>query len=153
MYSKPILTDKEYTDLKARYEKYEEMRKQVCKFPNCVDLEEQKILSPWHVENDDISRMEVYEFVHDIPSKYFSYVHMKEKTVTYSQTHTWKVPSHITTWTGEVLGTITDYGPTYKTNFGDYRIAIRVTAINGKRYYGTFYKSAGDYCRLTMCKD
>jgi len=47
----------------------------------------------------------------------------------------------MTTWTGEVLGTIQ-----FLTNSS--RPSIQVTAINGLTYKGSYYKQSGNYCRV-----
>jgi len=57
-----------------------------------------------------------------------------------------------TTWTGEKLGDV-QFGTSFRSSFGDERVSIRVYAVNGKIYAGTFYKSAGDYARVKMLKE
>lgn len=89
------------------------------------------------VTNDLRSKIEVYEFIHDIPKKYFLYIDEKDKTAT--------------TWTGSFLGNVR-FGREYRTNFGDKRQPIDVYAVNGKRYHGIYYKSAGSYARITLYK-
>jgi hypothetical protein len=87
--------------------------------------------------NEEISAIEVYEFVNDPPEKYLAYVN--EKTM------------EMTTWTGEKLGRV-GWGRTWKSNFGDVRVSIDVDGINDARYHGTFFKSAGDYCIIRAYK-
>lgn len=139
MYTKELLTDSQYQELKARYDAYHAAREELCKGRNYVTVEEQAIL-PSSCTSEEISQLEVYEFMKNPPTKYFAYV---------------TIPEHggykITTWTGELLGRVTHYGE-WVSNMGDRRASIRVKAINGKMYHGTFYKSTGDYCRLTMSK-
>lgn len=89
------------------------------------------------VTNELRSAIEVYEFIANPPKKYFLYV--DEKT------------GEVTTWTGQKLGRFTVING-YRSNMRDFRISIRIKAINGKEYYGTYYKSAGSYARITMCK-
>jgi len=126
-------------------------RKLLCGNRNYTTQEDRKNLPP-SITNDETSQLEYYEWVNDPPKDYFAYVFEEERTVTYAQTHTFKVPVAIGTWTGEKLGTITSYSHKWMSNFGDYRISIRVTGTNGKYYYGTYFCSAGAYCRLKECK-
>lgn len=144
----------EYESIRAKYDFYHAEWKRLLGNKNCATPEEQKLLpeSPTH---DEISSMEVYEFRHgipDVPVRYFAYVHQDEKTVVYELKHTYKEPTYVTTWTGEILGEIVDYGYRYRSNMGDERVNIRVKMINGKTYSGIYFCSAGDYCRLKMCK-
>ena len=89
------------------------------------------------VNNDLKTKIEVWEWMNDKPEKYFIYINEKERIAT--------------TWTGEILG-IVAIGRPYKTNFGDTRVSIDITATNGIRYYGIYYKSAGDYARIQSYK-
>lgn len=88
-----------------------------------------------HVSNEDISRIEVYEFVNDPPHKYFLYVQ----------------DDRATTWVGDTLGRAT-FGHLFKSNMGDARRSITVRAINGHTYAGFYYCGAGDYARVSMVK-
>ena len=83
------------------------------------------------------SKWEVRQFKRNKPSKYFLYICEKTKTAT--------------TWTGEKLGRV-DFGVKYQDNFGGSRIPIDVFGINGIKYHGTYYQSAGDYARITAFK-
>jgi len=98
--------------------------------------------------------MEVYEFRHDLAERYFAYVHETEYVISplNAPKVTRRYPTHITTWTGEILGVITGRGHPYRSNMGDERINITVKMINGRVYHGTFFKSSGDYCRLKLSK-
>ena len=90
--------------------------------------------------NWESSTQEVAEFVSDPPERYFAYVSSDHRSVT--------------TWMGDALGTITSYREYRTPSFGwpSTRAAIRVRAINGRDYFGTYYKSAGDYCRLKVVR-
>jgi hypothetical protein len=90
------------------------------------------------VDNELRSAIEVYEFVNNPPDKYFLYVS--------------EVRQVVTTWTGQILGDITYMGNPYRDSFGGKRQSIRFKGINGLQYYGTYYKSAGDYARVKMYK-
>lgn len=84
--------------------------------------------------NEERSQVEVYEFFHDPPDRYFVYVDPQFKKVR--------------TWMGDVLGDILWTGSEYRSPMGDRRRNIRVLGINGVMYSGTCYVSAGDYCRI-----
>jgi len=98
------------------------------------------------VTNEQRSQMEVYEFVNNPPQRYFLYVRRPNPLSDVIQ---------VTTWMGDVLGTGI-LGRRYKTPaFGGYpstRYPIRFAAINGKKYFGTYYDSSGSYARVKMCK-
>jgi len=85
--------------------------------------------------NEERSAAEVFDFCDNPPDKYFLYVS----------------DGKATTWTGENLGRIT-FGREYRDNFGGKRVPIWFDAINGEQYHGTYFKSAGDYARVKMCK-
>lgn len=55
----------------------------------------------------------------------------------------------IGTWNAMPLGTLYS-GRAYETNLRDGRVPITVKCINGCEYAGTYYFTAGDYCRLKM---
>lgn len=87
--------------------------------------------------NDEISAVEVFDFINDPPKKYFLYVNEEKQ--------------HVQTWTGDWLGNVT-FGKQWRDCFGGVRVSVRVYAINGRQYAGTYYKSAGDYARVKLCK-
>ena len=89
------------------------------------------------IENGELSALEVYEFVNDPPERYFAYVDAR-----------WKI---LTTWTGDKLGDVT-FGTPWVDNFGGRRVPITVAAINGRRYYGTYFESSGNYARIRACR-
>ena len=88
--------------------------------------------------NEERSAVEVYEFMRDKPVKYFAYVNTNERQPGLGQ---------VTTWTGDLLGACS-FGREYRDKFGGKRVPITVHGINGLTYHGTYFKSAGDYCRL-----
>lgn len=136
-----VLDEATYTALRARYNEYEARRKEVCKSPTCATVVEQASL-PVALTHDEISAVEVYEFLQDKPKKYFVYV--KEPEAGY-------VAGSVGTWIGEPLGKCY-FGFSYKSNMGDTRVPINVEGRNGIDYYGTYYKSAGDYARIKAHK-
>jgi hypothetical protein len=92
------------------------------------------------ITNEERSTLEVYDFLSTPPDRYFLYVN-PEKGVA-------------TTWTGATIGRIA-LGPVYEVPaFGrpSTRQSIHVWAINGKEYFGTYYKSSGDYARVKIKK-
>jgi hypothetical protein len=97
------------------------------------------------VANEDRSALEVFEFCTNPPDKYFLYI--KEPVAGQAA----PLVGQATTWTGDRLGFVR-FGRAYRGNMGDTRVPIRIQAINGRNYYGTFYKSAGDYARVRLAK-
>jgi hypothetical protein len=93
------------------------------------------------VSNADRSSVEVYEFCQNPPERYFLYISFPE----------FGKPAIATTWTGERLGAVT-FGQSFRSPFGDKRVPVRIKAINGKDYAGTYYSDAGSYARVKMCK-
>ncbi len=85
------------------------------------------------VNNDMRTAIEVYQFMNTPPDKYFLYID-EQKSIA-------------TTWTGQRLGNVT-FGREYTSNMGDKRHSVSIWAINGASYYGTYYKSSGDYARI-----
>jgi len=100
------------------------------------------------VTNEEYGAVEVYEWHNDPPDKYFAYV--KVGCVYVDGVGTYEAT--VTTWMGDTIGHA-GLGCKYRSNFGDIRVPISVTGTNDKHYYGTYYKSAGDYCRLTAYKE
>ena len=93
------------------------------------------------VTNEERSAIEVYEFCQTPPDRYFLYISFPE----------FGKPGIASTWTGENLGAVT-FGRSFRSSFGDKRVPIRIDAINGKAYSGTYYSDAGNYARVKMCK-
>lgn len=89
------------------------------------------------VNNEMRSKIEVWEFLNNPPDKYFLYIDEKENKAI--------------TWMGDILGSVT-FGTAYKCNFGDTRQHITISAINGKTYHGTYFKSSGNYARIKAAK-
>ena len=98
--------------------------------------------------NTWISALEVFEFMRDKPAKYFLYIEDLRNQPGHDG---WKIPGIATTWTGQKLGNV-HFGREWTSNAGDKRIPIDFYGINGIKYHGTFYKSAGDYARVTAYK-
>jgi hypothetical protein len=84
--------------------------------------------------NEERSALEVFEFCRDKPDNYFLYISNDQQ--------------YATTWTGEKLGTVVQTSKPWRDNFNGTRVHIRISAINGAVYSGTYYKSAGEYARV-----
>jgi len=129
-----MLTAEEYRECKARSARHEAMWAGRCAVASAE-------IAQWpadaQITNEERSEMELYEWLVDPPVRYFAYV--KEST------------GQITTWMGDVLGAVS-FGREWRDNFGGTRVPVSVRGSNGRRYHGTYYKSAGDYCRLAACK-
>lgn len=101
------------------------------------------------ITNAQRSRLEVLDFIADPPDRYFAYV----KTERIGEHSTGERIVSVTTWTGDKLSAeILTEGADFRSSFGDTRCNFRFRAINGATYSGTYYKSAGDYCRLRKMK-
>lgn len=103
------------------------------------------------VTNEERSAVEVYEFMTDPPTRYFLYISEDKARFRFVQSVAVPTDGRATTWTGEELGRVS-FGTPFRSGFGDLRIPVRVYAINGKTYAGTYFKSAGSYARVKMCK-
>jgi hypothetical protein len=90
------------------------------------------------INNNLRSKIETWEFIHDKPEKYFIYINEEKKIAT--------------TWTGDYLGLVY-LGAEHYSNFGDKRQDITMWGVNGIKYYGTYYKSNGDYARIKAYKN
>lgn len=91
--------------------------------------------------NKERSKLELFEFMRDKPDRYFVYV-TRDKSP--NALRPWKVA----TWMGDLLGHNLVVGDEYTSNMGDKRRSIWFDGINGERYSGTFFCSAGDYARI-----
>ena len=93
--------------------------------------------------NAAITAEEVAAFLEDKPERVFLYI---------KETDMWN--GFAQTWTGAHLGTV-KFGRAYRTPaFGSMstRVPVRIKAINGCEYAGTYYKSSGDYARVKRVK-
>lgn len=132
----------EYLDAYHKYQQHEAVVKNYLKEnkTNAIPVEISKAF-PYanEITNALRSAIETWEFKIKPPQKYTLYVNLEKRVVT--------------TWTGQVLGTITSIGKAYRSNMGDIRIPIRFKGINTLTYAGTFYKSAGDYAHVRTVAD
>lgn len=127
-----ITDEVQYAEIKSKVHAYDaEVHR---RFPRACSYDPKSITCP-HASNEERSAVETWEFQHTRSDKAFAYVDLPGRRVT--------------TWTGQTLGTITGMGRRWRDGFGGKRIPIDVTGINGVRYHGTYYASAGDYARLT----
>jgi hypothetical protein len=126
-----MLTPKEYSRLRKRYAAFEAWRGGRSSYPTA------SVPVRLRVSNAELSAIEVYEFCADKPTRYFLYINEGRRIAA--------------TWTGDPLGAV-GFGSPFRANMGDLRVPITVYAINGLTYYGTYYKSAGDYARIKVAK-
>lgn len=103
---------------------------------NCYKPDEVSHLDP--PTNEERSAVEVFDFVHNPPDKYFLYVSEEKRD------------AH--TWTGQHLGKAC-FGRQWRDNFGGIRVPVEIYGINGWRYVGTYFKSSGDFARIRKAKD
>lgn len=98
-----------------------------------------------HVSNEMRGKVEQYEFKHGKPPvKYFAY--WSKRFVSETSYQLW-----LTTFTGDILAKVSTNNE-YHDNFGGTRVNFNCLALNGLWYYGTYYKSSGDYCRIKLLK-
>jgi len=92
--------------------------------------------------NIETSRLEVATFKSGVYSRYFAYLSKDRR---------------ITTWMGDTLATVTWMGAEYRCpGFGGFpsvRQNFTARGIDGRAWYGTFYKSSGDYVRMRVKKE
>lgn len=127
----PLYDETIYKELKGRHERFEIWRNGRQSYPA------DSVPAELRLTNEERGYIEVFEFLNDPPLTYFLYINEEARLAT--------------TWPGHLLGEVT-FGFSYRSNMGDLRIPITVNAINGLTYYGTFYKSAGDYARIRAKK-
>lgn len=149
-----VLTKEQAQDIKRRNQRVRDWL--TTHKTNCYKREElEKELGESIPTHEEISALEVYEFVADPPERYFLYVKApriacKGGIGSAEDVH-YGGSGLATTWTGEKLGDV-QFGRTWRSVFGDTRVSVSVYGINGKTYHGTYYKSAGDYARVKMSK-
>ncbi len=133
-------TAQEYQNARMMHDANIEAIKEYCRInkTNGIPCEVSKSF-PYaeQVTNELKTMIEVWEFMHDTPQKEFVYISEENKAAT--------------TWTGAKLGNV-HFGREYRSNMGDKRQPIDVFGINGAKYHGTYFKSAGDYARITPYK-
>lgn len=129
-----MITEQQYSEYRQRYNAYEAWRN------GRSGYHPEQVPENIRISNEERSAIEVYEFHTDPPIRYFAYVNVERKI--------------ITTWTGDQLGQIAYFGPRFSLfgNKWNYARRIRVVGDNGLIYHGTYYESAGDYCRLDISK-
>lgn len=131
-----MITENEYNQFTAKYEAYHAARKLLCGKSNCVTPEQAKLL-PESPKSEEISAIEVYEFITNPPMKYTAYVDDKKDIVT--------------TWTGEELGKITGRQK-YTNNMGAIMRQVWFKGINSKNYYGFYPSDNQDCCNFKQVK-
>lgn len=92
--------------------------------------------------NDDRSAVEVYEFQHHDAGREGCFAYLFGSPP----------PRYLGTWLGHRLADVTWLGQPYRDGFGGLRQNLHATGIDGHSYYGTYFLSSGDYCRLRRRK-
>lgn len=148
-----MISKAEYDLLKAQNDAYEKAREQFdpkrFKRGGGYDAADQKKILQIaglskEITNEERSKIELYEFVHDPPEKYFAYY---DKPLT-----------KISNWMGVKLGDIISKSGVYEVGFRmvtgrrGRAVNVRIKGINGVTYAGTCYLDAGDYCRMKALK-
>lgn len=135
-----IVSADEYNLLKQRHASFEAWRN------GRTSYHTSEVPQGLEVTNDERTKIELYEFVQNPPAVYFAYVSMKGGNSA----------CRVTTWMGETLGE-SYLGNRFQcpafNGHSTRRQIFTFKAINGKNYYGTYYDSSGNYCRLKMCKN
>jgi hypothetical protein len=83
--------------------------------------------------NAELSKLEIHDIMRNPPEKLFVYYDKEFR--------------HVSTWMGDVVGTIVQRGRERRP-MGGRVVSVRVRAINGYTYLGTCNLSSGSYCRL-----
>lgn len=112
---------------------------------NCYKLED--VPADARLTNEERSALELYDFCTDPPARYFLYIRMDD-----DKGQGFYRQGIATTWMGDMLGRAT-FGPSWRSNFGDHRRAVRIRAVNGRTYVGTYYYDAGDYARVRAVRE
>lgn len=110
---------------------------------NWLSPEEQKELKNligFTLTNDMRAALELHYFKKEKPNKYFAYISEDENG-----------KYILSLWTGVKIGSVF-MGREYRNNFGDTRVNFDCIAITGEKYHGIYFKSAGDYARITKYK-
>lgn len=128
------ITKEQYNEIKTRLAAYEVWRNGRTSYPSNT------VPPGLGVSNEDRSKVELYDFVHNPPEKYFVYVRHDAKSARQAEA---------TTWMGELLGCAM-LGYEWRDNFGGTRRSIEFAGVNGFQYVGTYYTSSGDYARVRM---
>jgi len=93
-----------------------------------------------------------------VNGSYFAYWHeASERDRELSTRATMRLPiATITTWMGDLLARVTWNGHPYRCSaFGGFpsvRVNFRASGIDGREWYGTYYKSSGSYVHMSPLK-
>jgi hypothetical protein len=131
-----MITPEQAADIRKRYDAVRDWLK--ANKTNGYRREELIAIGINPPENDELADLEIYEFMSNPPDHYFTYVLDNGACVG--------------TWSGKPLSTRISLGFLYRDNFGGMRRSVRFLGINGVEYVGTYYTSAGDYCRVRRAK-
>lgn len=87
--------------------------------------------------NKETSQKEVDAFLADSPKKYIAYA--------------FPTRCEVGTWTGQKLGDA-KFAHEWQDNCGSIRQSVYIKGINGKYYYGIYFKSGSDIVRFREIK-
>jgi hypothetical protein len=142
MKASDILSDEAYTELKARnalHIAFVDSKRGANGWAS-YKPEEEPLSS--RITNEELSKLEVYDFITNPPDHYLGYVHIEKDAMGYV------TKKAFTTWVGDTLSTYCLLGHIWTSNLGDKRQRILFKGINGILYGGIFYLSSGDYARV-----
>lgn len=106
------------------------------------------------IENRKRSLKEVADFEAGTFDVYFAYYHKPSDEHRQANINAGiRVPCTITTWMGDLLATVKWTAPSYRCPFGDTRRNFAALGIDGRKWYGVYYESAGDYVRMRPYKN
>lgn len=111
----------DYKRLRSKVNEFDRARRRRYPGQNGLTKDEIAAIGVPSPTNDERSAIETWEFKHSQPEKYVAYANFEKRIVT--------------TWTGQVLGQITEIGRKYTNNFGDQKTPIKITGINGVLYH------------------
>lgn len=146
----PLISTEEHARLRATIDRHAAWVETIRDRHGWVSYCAEEVPEDCRVTNVERSLVEVYEFVNDPPERYFAYV--RGYIPHFMRFGSPPAAGELTTFTGDLLGAVT-FGRRYTLpNNGSVRVPIRVRAINGREYFGTYFKSSGDYARIRACK-
>lgn len=145
------LTAEEYARLRALADRHEAWVDTRRGKNGWASYQPEEVPEDCRMTNEERSAVEVYEFQHDPPARYFAYVKVNGEVPKSRRDPYRAMVGELTTWTGDKLGNVT-FGCRYVLPNGSARVPIWVSAINGRHYHGTYFESSGDYARIRASK-
>ena len=132
-------------------EEYEELFDRQSRFKawlgSRTSYRQEEVPENCRITNEERSAIEVFQFCRDKLSIYFVYIAPPIPNSSMVEKHY----VHATTWIGDYLGRVYlggEYTVHMPRGGKSVRQSITMHGINGVRYYGTYYKSSGNYARI-----